>query len=844
MCLYPVNSDIQMEKITIPRIYRFLFCCLSLFCSHHALCQTSFFAKQYDLNTGTFLAKARHPSGFSFLLSSKSVIKIDQDGNMVWKKDLTTDPLLNFKSIAYSPGSGFQISAHRASTATLHFLLIDENGTLLSTADAAGNSTDGGHFFIGQDSLLVTGTRNNQAGSRIGFAELYNARNATRLWGYTTSINNVEFIRARRVNDNIIALGGRQSGARFSKGTLALLGKDGKEKWINTYPSVTNGNILDVAEAPDRTLRAILWSGKRSSILSLSEQGVLMDSLRLPLTEAKFIYKDPADHKFVVVGRSRSRLFISKLNANSQIEWWRFYGNGFGVTSESEDIRGVSFDDNTWSFWGIASTNSVVSSPFLVSSDRQGSVGASQPSGLQYPTGRILLDADNAGGETQLLTTTESSNENELVLGGYRYFYPPNTETPVTAGVLAGVTLKGDTLWTKTTKSVTPYGYVDNSIINAKLNSQGEIVVHERIGQGISSTGNIYALSNGNVSAPTQVPSGKRSDFSETASGKLVLCSHTFDSKPYNEVGSFLSIDLKNGSVIGLPKRLVGSKIHNMLPSGKGTFYVSGEQSETFKTSQKGYWAEVDENGNVLKSNTYDLGFRVTINDMRVTTQGNTVCAGASEDENGNRDLLLFEIDASGNLLWHKTYDILNTDEIHSLQLLPDGYLVAGETGRPVFGLQQSFAFLCRISLDREITFKKYYGIPGLYARAIKAILKNGAAVIIGNSEQWYSTSPALGGSAFIETVEINGNEVTGLDDDHEHGPMVYPNPFSNRVIIQCKRNSSVTFLNLIGQVVQHTVIPGGESYIDTSAFSAGIYFIRIDDGKTIGSFKMLCAGK
>lgn len=63
------------------------------------------------------------------------------------------------------------------------------------------------------------------------------------------------------------------------------------------------------------------------------------------------------------------------------------------------------------------------------------------------------------------------------------------------------------------------------------------------------------------------------------------------------------------------------------------------------------------------------------------TADGGLLVAGWTESfGSGDRDLWLLKLDLSGNILWQKTYGGASFDSLSSIQPIPGGYIISGET--------------------------------------------------------------------------------------------------------------------------------------------------------------------
>ena len=200
-------------------------------------------------------------------------------------------------------------------------------------------------------------------------------------------------------------------------------------------------------------------------------------------------------------------------------------------------------------------------------------------------------------------------------------------------------------------------------------------------------------------------------------------------------------------------------------------------------------------------------------------------------------------IDAFGSLTWHKRINIFNQDDAFSIEVLHDGYLVAGETGRQVFGLQESFAFAAKFTADGNLVWQKLIGLPCLYSRTVKVHLDtDSTALLVGNSEERYPGSPSFAGGAFIETIKFDNEVVTHIENDKTPLPAAYPSPFSGKLNIRCRGNCSATVITLQGQVAGKFTAEADASFLtlDTYDLTEGIYIIDVKEGGKQYRFRVL----
>jgi hypothetical protein len=787
-----------------------------------------------------FKKQAYDPAGYWFFMDDARIMKVDTTGAKKWEKAVSADPLFILRTIHYTRDHRFLITAFHLTTETLHIMTIDSDGDILKTVTAP--SSFGEHIFIGEDSVLVVGQRDHGSGKFTGFADLVDSKTGNRLWAYTGSGDVAGFNGATRLNTKVIGLYGQQGGPGQAKAVLTALDLQGHEQWTSLFSASTNATITDVVEGYDHSLKALLWTGNSSELLSLAEDGAVKERRAIPLAIGRYIIRNEQDHTFLITGTSRNRIFLAKADDHNNILWWRFYGSD--VKSEFGDaVQGCALLNASIVWWG-ARRRDTGSWPFLIRTDDQGLVQRTLPAGLKPPQQKIAhFSGSAAGHESQLLTSVQTG-EGEVLTGGFHYQKLPGYAEPVAVGLFAKVNASGDTLWTKNLSStLDPAGYYVNFVVNGKKTSGGDYVL---LVQGRSPTSGsmlLHVKPDGKISWNSTVLSGKRTDLVETSPGEFLSCGHAFDVQRYNEKGVFHRIDLNDRSLNILPASLLGSMVHTIIPSGKGTFYVTGEQIETYKVARKGYWAETDASGVVLKSTTYDLAYKTMINATALTAHGNLICAGAVEDDLGNKDMLLMMIDVSGNIVWQRKIDVLHQDEALAINVLPDGYLVAGETGKPVFGLQESYAFAAKFTTEGSLVWQKFIGVPGLYSRAVMIHPDTDSTVVLtGNSEERHPGLPSFGNAAFIETMKMDNEVVTHVGQDKTPLPAAYPNPFSGKLHLSCSGNCTATLITLQGQVAGRFSAEAETTSLtlDASGLAEGLYLVDVKDGDQRYRFRVL----
>jgi hypothetical protein len=191
-----------------------------------------------------------------------------------------------------------------------------------------------------------------------------------------------------------------------------------------------------------------------------------------------------------------------------------------------------------------------------------------------------------------------------------------------------------------------------------------------------------------------------------------------------------------------------------------GGFVVIGNTKSadgdiTFKTSLiEDIWlSKYDINGNLLWSKTYggtldDLGYSVIENlDGTLTAAGYSKSSDGDVPSNlGMHDFFIFKTDATGNLIWKKSYGFMSHDHAHKIIATADGgYFVTGYADYGGFGRQglknnavqhgvgEYYGIKLNASGDKE--WDRYFG-GTLNERVYDVVQSNdGGLILVGYSE-------------------------------------------------------------------------------------------------------------
>ena len=95
-----------------------------------------------------------------------------------------------------------------------------------------------------------------------------------------------------------------------------------------------------------------------------------------------------------------------------------------------------------------------------------------------------------------------------------------------------------------------------------------------------------------------------------------------------------------------------------------GGYVITGTTTSPTTLKNSAFFIETDKFGNLIgKQQVFENEFNSEGNSIALTPDGGYVIAGTINSANEGTDVLVIKLDASGNVLWNKTYDTLHLDD-------------------------------------------------------------------------------------------------------------------------------------------------------------------------------------
>lgn len=137
---------------------------------------------------------------------------------------------------------------------------------------------------------------------------------------------------------------------------------------------------------------------------------------------------------------------------------------------------------------------------------------------------------------------------------------------------------------------------------------------------------------------------------------------------------------------------------------------------------------------------------------------GVAICGSTSSFGAGGDDVYLSKLDASGNLLWSKTYGGTGADQGWELVQTPDsGFCIAGQTSS--FGVSPTDFYVVRTDANGSLLWDKKIGASGEADIAYAITNTNdGGFAVAGTGYTWTGTGSTSSNDFYIVKLDANGN--------------------------------------------------------------------------------------
>jgi len=185
-----------------------------------------------------------------------------------------------------------------------------------------------------------------------------------------------------------------------------------------------------------------------------------------------------------------------------------------------------------------------------------------------------------------------------------------------------------------------------------------------------------------------------------------------------------------------------------------GGYIVAGTTASSGAGYDDAYVLKLDASGNVIWTKTFGGSDYDRASSIQQVSDGGYIVAGETYSFGaGCRDIYVLKLDATGNVIWQKTFGGSYDDLAFSIQQVSDGgYIVAGETYS--FGAGSWDAYVLKLDASGNVTWTKTFG--GSSSDSVYSIqqVSDGGYIIAGITE----SSGAGSYDVYVLKLDASGN--------------------------------------------------------------------------------------
>ena len=210
-------------------------------------------------------------------------------------------------------------------------------------------------------------------------------------------------------------------------------------------------------------------------------------------------------------------------------------------------------------------------------------------------------------------------------------------------------------------------------------------------------------------------------------------------------------------------------RVFSMQQTANGGYIVAGE-TWSFGAGYQDLWVlKLDAGGDVEWQKIYGGSGSDYANSVRQTADGGYIAAGVTTSFGaGDGDLWVLKLNTSGGVQWQKTYGGSSSDYANSIRQTADGgYIVAGET-RSFGAADSNDVWVLKLDASGDVVWQKTYGgTGGEGANSIQQTADNGYIVAgvtgsfgAGSADFWVLKLTASGDVQWQKTYGDSNREV------------------------------------------------------------------------------------
>lgn len=195
---------------------------------------------------------------------------------------------------------------------------------------------------------------------------------------------------------------------------------------------------------------------------------------------------------------------------------------------------------------------------------------------------------------------------------------------------------------------------------------------------------------------------------------------------------------------------------HSIQQTSDGGYIVAGETTSFGAGGADAFVFKLKSNGSMDWQKSYGGTNDDRARSIQQTSDGGFIVAGETNSfAAGGSDIWVWKLDATGAVVWQKTYGRVNDDAAYSVQQASDGgYIIAGKTSS--FGNLFGDIWILKVNANGEIDWQKAYGGNGSNSANFIRQISDGRYIVAGE------TSYFAAGDADVCVLELESNGEIG----------------------------------------------------------------------------------
>lgn len=296
------------------------------------------------------------------------------------------------------------------------------------------------------------------------------------------------------------------------------------------------------------------------------------------------------------------------------------------------------------------------------------------------------------------------------------------------------------------------------------------------------------------------------------------------------------------------------------LIGGTSNSPVSGNKTAGHLGESDFWILKLDNQGNQIWQKTYGGEGDESFAQIIVTDNGYLLAGSSNSNTSENKkagsingtDFWLVEIDEKGDSLWDNTYDVGKWDMLVTLvktkenEYLLGGYASSETLNRKADTKGVNDFVVLKVNQRGELLWNKTIGGNGTDQLKGLTQTRDGGYILAGNSDSKKSADKdraSIGGNDYWVVKLANEDKKT---EEERQLVEIYPNPtiqFTNVVITTEFTDANVQVFDLNGRKLQEKKLPYRSTPVDLQGYGPGVYIFKITIDGVVSDVKVIKKG-